>query len=234
MGNIGASVGARMEPIALLQAMRVAIVVLLIPPLLVAHGFHQSAPPVPNLQPLYVALALAVSVGGALLFHLARFNNPWVIGALVSTGILTAFDVTLGKMPALVFTVGQILIGYNIGTRFRRDALKKLPRVAAAGVAIILAMIAVMMLYAFGLTQVVDLESAVAILSSSPGGMAEMAATAQILHLSVVLITAFHVTRAVLVNGLATYYWRGLTAIGYLPMLERVLGRLFTGSRSGG
>ena len=52
-----------------------------------------------------------------------------------------------------------------------------------------------------------------------------MAATAQILHLPVALITAFHVVRAVLVNGFATYYWRGLTAIGYLPALEQLLNR---------
>ena len=228
MGNIGASVGARMEPIALIQALRVAIIVLLVPPLMVAHGLYQTPEPIPDLQPHYVVLALAVSLGGAWLAHLARFNNPWVIGALIVTGILTAFDVTQGRMPHLVFTIGQILIGYNVGTRFRRDALKQLPVVAAVGIGIILLLVATMALYALGLSSLFDMDFAVAILSSSPGGTAEMAATAQILHLPVALITAFHLVRAVLVNGLATYYWRGLTAVGYLPALDRAWAGLFS------
>ncbi len=228
MGNIGATIGARMEPIALLQALRVAIIVMLIPPLMVAHGLYQAPEPIPDLTPAYVALTLAVSLGGVYLVHLVRFNNPWVIGALITTGILTAFDVTEGRMPHLIFTIGQILIGYNIGTRFKRDMLRKLPLVAVIGVIIILLMVAAMAVYALALTQIVDLDLAVAILSSSPGGTAEMATTAQILHLPVALITAFHVVRAVLVNGLATHYWRALTAIGYLPALERLVTGVFS------
>src|SRR6185295_12050865 len=125
-------------------------------------------------------------------------------------------------------TVGQILIGYNVGTRFRRDALKQLPVVAVVGIGIILLLVATMALYALGLSSLFDMDFAVAILSASPGGTAEMAATAQILHLPVALITAFHLVRAVLVNGLATYYWRGLTAVGYLPALDRAWAGLFS------
>lgn len=225
MGNIGASIGAQMEPIALIQALRVAIIVLLIPPLMVAHGLYQAPEPIPDLSPEFVAFALSVSLGGALLAHAVRFNNPWVVGALVATGILTALGILQGRMPHLLFTLGQILIGYNIGTRFRRDALHRLPRVAAIGIGVILLAVFVMAIYALGLTYAFELDFAVAFLSSSPGGTAEMAATAQILHLPVALITAFHVVRAVLVNGFATYYWRGLTAIGYLPALERLMDR---------
>jgi len=130
-------------------------------------------------------------------------------------------------MPHLLLTLGQILIGYNIGTRFQRDVLKKLPRVVVVSIPIILAMIVVMALYALVLDKIVVLDFATGVLSSSPGGTAEMAATAQTLHLPVALITAFHVTRAVLVNGFATYYWRGLSSIGYLSALEGFLKRLF-------
>jgi membrane AbrB-like protein len=209
----------------LIQALRVAFVVLLIPPLMAAHGLYSEPLPIPDLPLERVALALGASLGGAWLAHLARVNNPWVIGAIVVTGALTTLDVTQGRMPSLIFTVGQILIGYNVGTRFRRDALRKLPRVAVVSILIIALMVAVMALYALALHHATGIDFAVAVLSSSPGGTAEMAATAQTLHLPVALITAFHVVRAVMVNGLATYYWRGLTAIGYLPALERLVGR---------
>jgi uncharacterized protein len=225
MGNIGASIGAQMEPVALIQALRVAIVVLLIPPLMVAHGLYEAPEFIPDLAPAFVALVLAVGLGGALLAHLLRFNNPWMVGALLAVGTLTALEVAEGRMPHLLFAIGQLLIGYNIGTRFKRSALRKLPRAAAVAIGIILLMVLTMALYALGLSHLVDMDFAVAVLSASPGGTAEMAATAQILHLPIALITAFHVVRAVLVNGFATYYWRGLTAIGYLPALDRLLDR---------
>ena len=227
MGNIGASVGARMEPIALIQAMRVAIVVMLVPPLMIAHGLSQPPSIQPDLPPEMVLLALSASAVGALLVDLARLNNPWVIGAVLVTGTLTAFDILQGRMPHLMFALGQVLIGYNIGTRFQRDALRRLPRVAVVGLVVIFAMIAVMAAYAVALERLFGLDFATGMLGSSPGGTAEMAATAQILHLSVALITAFHITRSILVNGLATYYWRGLSAVGYLPFLDRLLSRLF-------
>ena len=225
MGNIGAGIGAQMEPVALIQALRVAIVVLLIPPLMVAHGLYQAPETIPDLAPEFVALVLCVGLGGALLAWIVRFNNPWMVGALIAVGILTALEIAEGRMPQPLFAVGQVLIGYNIGTRFKRSALRKLPRVAAVAIGIILLMVLVMALYALGLSHLFDMDFAIAILSASPGGTAEMAATAQILHLPVALITAFHVVRAVLVNGFATYYWRGLTAVGYLPALERLLNR---------
>jgi uncharacterized protein len=150
---------------------------------------------------------------------------------VLATGTLTAFDILQGRMPSAIFAPGQILIGYNIGTRFQRDALQDLPRVAAVGVVVIVAMIAVMALYSVGLEYALGLDFATGMLGSSPGGTAEMAATAQILHLSVALITAFHITRSILVNGFATYYWRGLSAIGYLPVLDRLLSRLFDTSK---
>src|SRR5262245_10005192 len=61
MGNIGASVGARMEPIALIQALRIAFVVFLIPPLMVAHGLYQAPPPIADLPLDRLALALTTS-----------------------------------------------------------------------------------------------------------------------------------------------------------------------------
>ncbi len=226
MGNIGASIGARIEAIALIQALRVAVVVLLIPPLMVSQGLFQTAIPRPDLPYVEVALSLVISFCGAYFVSLARLNNPWMVGALIATACLTAAGLADGRMPPVLFALGQLLVGYSIGTRFQRDALRKLHRVAAVAMIVVLGMIAVMVLYAGALAQFLGLDFATAVLSASPGGTAEMAATAQALHLPVALISAFHVTRSVLVNGFAVYYWRGLSATGYLAALERILQRL--------
>lgn len=226
MGNIGAGVGARMEPIALSQTIRVAIVVLLIPPLLVVQGITTPSVLAQELPAASVLLLLGAGLAGAFATRLARINNPWMIGALLSSGALAATGVLEGRMPGWIFAVGQILIGYNIGARFRRDIVRALPRVALATVFAVLALIAIMAAYAAAMVALSGLDFATGFLAASPGGTAEMAATAQALHLPVALITAFHMTRSILVNGFATHYWRALSRTGYLTMLERWFRRL--------
>jgi uncharacterized membrane protein AbrB (regulator of aidB expression) len=54
---------------------------------------------------------------------------------------------------------------------------------------------------AFGalLSALAGINPGVAVLATSPGGIAEMALTARVLHLGVPIVTAFHVTRMVVV-----------------------------------
>ena len=83
----------------------------------------------------------------------------------------------------------------------------------------------VMVGYAGLLSGLSDLDFITAVLATSPGGMSEMAATAQTLHLSVALVVAFQVVRAVMVNSMATVYWTILSRSGFLTLVERVVGR---------
>jgi len=233
MGNVGAAIGARMEPIAITQAIRVAAVVCIIPPLLVMGGLHMPEPPLPALPtlPLFlVAALLAAGAGGAFLVSLLRLNNAWMIGALLVSAALTAAGLTEGRMPPAIFAIAQVLLGFNIGSRFRRSILRQLPRVIGAGLVFALALMLAMAGYATLLSVLVEIDFPSAMLASSPGGTAEMAATAQALHLSVALVTAFHVIRSLLVNGFATHYWRVLSWVGYFTALNRLLER-FLGRR---
>jgi uncharacterized membrane protein AbrB (regulator of aidB expression) len=56
-----------------------------------------------------------------------------------------------------------------------------------------------------------------AALAMSPGGFAEMTTTAEVLHLNILMVTGFHVARAVIINGLSGHA---------LKSLEWVVGRL--------
>jgi membrane AbrB-like protein len=228
MGNIGASVGARTEPIAITQALRVGLVVLLIPTTLVAFGIHAPVHPIARMDLPYPMTALLLAAGcvGAMLASFLRFNNPWMIGSLLASASLTALGFLDGQMPHWIFALGQILIGYNIGSRFRRSVLRHLPRVTLVAMATILLLIGLMASYAAGFAAGFSLDFATAMLVSSPGGTSEMAATAQVLNLSVALVTAFHVTRAILVNAFATYYWHALSHLGFFRALQGWLSRI--------
>jgi uncharacterized membrane protein AbrB (regulator of aidB expression) len=58
-------------------------------------------------------------------------------------------------------------------------------------------------------------------LGTSPGGTTEMAVTAQTLHLSVGLVTAFHVVRAFVVNGFATRFYALFERIKLFDAIEK-------------
>jgi uncharacterized membrane protein AbrB (regulator of aidB expression) len=53
--------------------------------------------------------------------------------------------------------------------------------------------------FALLLSRVTGMHWATAVLATSPGGIAEMALTARVLNLGVPVVTAFHVTRLVVV-----------------------------------
>lgn len=228
MGTIGASVGARMEPIAIAQALRVALIVFLVPPLLfAAAGTFSSRLKVDDPLPWATAFALLVAGGvAAVVVARLRLNNPWAIGPLVLAAVLTTTGVLSGHMPPAIFFGGQILLGVAIGSLFRRSLLRQLPRVVAAGCLFVILAMIVMAAFGMLLAQLSGLDSATAILSASPGGMAEMAATAQMLHVGTAIVAIFHVGRALLVNAFATYYWAFFLRIGFFDAIESVSARI--------
>ncbi|PAU75571.1 AbrB family transcriptional regulator [Halomonas salipaludis] len=228
MSNIGAAHGAQNEPIALSQAVRVALVVCILPPALVALGlegaFHERAV-AHDLSWKILPLVVLCGLVGALGAKLLHFNNPWMIGSLMGVGLLAAFSFAEGRMPRPLFYAGQFLLGIAIGARFRREVVMKLGRFVLVSSSLVLLMAGGMLLYALLLADLADIDIATAALSASPGGFAEMAVTAEVLHLNVTMVTAFHVIRALLVNGFTTYYFIFLERIGFFRFGSKLLGK---------
>src|SRR5207253_3673394 len=76
--------------------------------------------------------------------------------------------------------------------------LRRAPRfIAAVALSVAVAM-AVSALFAVGVARATGIHPATLVLATAPGGIAEMAVTAKVLELGVPLVTAFHVTRLVL------------------------------------
>lgn len=219
MASIGAGQGAQSEPIALVQALRVALVVCILPPLIGRFGIDGdfvSLADRPDLGPIGIVLLVVASGVGVWLLRLVRFNNPWVVGAILGAAGLAASGQVAGHLPNWLFYLGQFLIGISIGARFRREAVLKLHRVAVVGAVFVVLMTAGLFGFALLLSAWGGIDIASAALASSPGGFAEMAATAQSLHLDVALVTGFHVIRSILVNGLTSYSWTVFHRVGLL------------------
>ena len=144
-----------------------------------------------------LAVLIAATVCGALALRLARSPNPWVLGPLLVSIVLTGSGVWLSALPGWMVTTGQVFIGISLGTRFRPGFFRRAPR--PLGVALVSTLIGIPVTAAFGwgLGTLTGVAPATMVLATSPGGIAEMSLTAKMLGLGVPVVAVFHVARVV-------------------------------------
>ncbi len=192
--------GAAVDRVAAAHSLRLMMVVAIVPFCFKFSGVHGLDLYVPGARIVHydglLLLALLTSMC-ALGLQRMHWPNAWVIGPLLMTIALTAFEVHLSALPEWAVHFGQLFIGVALGTRFSPEFLRTAPRyMASVGLASTLAML---LAAGFGLALAAlsGIHPATAILATAPGGIAEMSLTAKNLQLGVPVVTAFHVTRMV-------------------------------------
>lgn len=202
MANLAERHGARIDRVASAHSVRVLVVVVAVPFLFQWWGVAGEDPTVPGARfvhlPGLLGLTLVTLAAGAL-FQRLRLPNAWVLGPMTVAMTLTLTGQEWSALPELVPKLGQFLIGWSLGDRYRPDFFRTAPRFIA--VVALYTVLAVAL--AFGLGYVLSWWSQAPvptlILGTTPGGIAEMAITAKVLQLGVPIVTAFHVTRMVFV-----------------------------------
>lgn len=234
MANVGLSEGARPEPITIGQTLRVSLVVLTLPPLIFAFGIDGNELTANAAIVEWWTIPILIVAGGlgVMLTRRLGIDNSWMTGSLIAVGLISALGWPSGQIIPQVLWMAQFLIGINIGARFEREQILRLPRVALYGVVMVLVMTACSAMIAGILALSTRVDFATLALAVAPGGVAEMAVTAQALHLSLVLITGFHLTRALIVNGFAKSLRRFLEGMGIFSKFAALLDRLFGSDHS--
>lgn len=195
--------GGAVDRVAAAHALRVMLVVSIVPFVLVHWGqggaeiFHPLATAVDGWR---LPILFAVALAGVFLFDALRIANAWVLGPLACVGSLTALGIPLSGLPPELVNGGQLLLGVALGSRFSPSFFRAAPRflgvsALATGLALLLSGLFVWLLARFVALPLPSLA-----LAASPGGMAEMSVTAKVMHLSVPLVTATHVLRVVLLT----------------------------------
>ncbi|MFV0297251.1 MAG: AbrB family transcriptional regulator [Hyphomicrobiaceae bacterium] len=209
MAKVGESYGADRTTIAALHAIRVALVVGLLPLILLTLLPADLAAKSAGIEASLPQLVLALAVGALGGWIGARVNLPaaWLLGAVLSVGVIAASGVVAGRVPGAFLAAAQVVVGMALGERFQRDRLARIPRAIAAGLPTLLGIMAVMALAATGFAVLLHRDIASLVLAFSIGGMAEMVLTAKALHQDVALVAAFQALRGVLVNATAGQLW---------------------------
>lgn len=152
-------------------------------------------------------LLMATGLGAFLAIRLKR-ANPWFMGALVASMLLTVLGLMDGMLPTALTNAGQLFIGVSLGVQFRPAFLRTAPRWMGTVAVGTLAMMLLCAAFAWGLSWATGLHPATLLLATSPGGIAEMAITAKVLELGVPVVTAFQVSRLVAVLVVAEPLYR--------------------------
>jgi membrane AbrB-like protein len=204
---------ARTDLVAASHSLRLVIVTVTIPFALQWAGLHGIAglalPAVRDVQwPGLALLVLLTGLGALAMLRLKR-ANPWFLGALLVSMLLTMAGLELSAVPQWLMNAAQLVIGVSLGVRFRREFLHTAPRWLAMVALGTVGLMAVCAAFAWALHAATGLPWVTLLLGTSPGGITEMAITAKVLQLGVPVVTAFQVCRliAVLLLVAPLYRW---------------------------
>ena len=202
MSTLGERYGAREDRVAAAHSLRMLLVVAIVPAAFTLAGLRGSDAYVMGMTQFHAAgfaTLMIATLGGGLIAQRLKVPNAFVLGALFVTIPLTAAEAQLSSMPPLVSNTAQVLLGCSLGSKFQRDFLSGAPRFIGAVVVSVLVSILLASAFGIALALASHQNAATIALGMAPGGIAEMAITAKVLQLGVPLVTAFHVTRLVVV-----------------------------------
>jgi membrane AbrB-like protein len=202
--------GGYQDRVAVAQSLRILMVVSTLPFIFTYGGFHGLDVYHPGTRVVDaggMALLFGIALTGGFALSRAGLPNAFMLGPLVCSIALSSADINLSALPGWLTNVAQLVLGCSLGAKFEHDFFHTAPRFLLAVAAS--TVVSALMLAGFGclLGWAAGIHPATAVLATAPGGIAEMGITARNLQLGVPMVTAFHVSRVVvLVTTASTMY----------------------------
>ena len=138
-----------------------------------------------------------------------HLHNGYMMMPIFMGAGLTIGGIELSAVPGWMTDFAQLMFGVILGERYERAFFIRhklfIPFAMVNAVFILVASVAgaLCLVWAF------DLPLATMIISTAPGGLAEMAITAQALQVGVPMVIAFHLFRIVVVNMGTQFIYNG-------------------------
>ncbi|MCB1396863.1 MAG: AbrB family transcriptional regulator [Rhodobacter sp.] len=207
MAQLAEQGGGNPALVGLVQGLRIAIVVMVVPIGLQLAGVPILAP-VSRARDLFAidvltAPTLLLAVIAGQLFRRMRIVSPYFLGPLALASVMAMGVNAPVEWPRALTFGGQLLLGISIGLSFRRDLLRSASRFVGASALVTLLTIAGCSALAWAIAIVDALPVATLVLAAAPGSVTEMSLTAQAMGLNVALVTTFHIVRLFIIMPLS-------------------------------
>lgn len=194
-------------PVVMAQTLRIAAIVVAVPLLLYAIDGRPPSIPLPPEMPAphpgLPAVAVLLAIAGGQVFRRLGWANPHFLGPLALSAIVTASGLVLPHYPPAILAAAQVILGAWLGSTFQPHLFR------GTGHEMVVSLVGTVLLLALTsggallLARLTGLNWETAILGMAPGGVTEMALTAQYLRQDVAMVTAAHVVRIFLLMPLA-------------------------------
>jgi len=216
MAVLAQKYGAQVPPVAVTHSLRVCLVVIVVPYALTYGGIPlEAAPYIPKLPFDLPVLIIWLAAGFAIgeISERLHLHNGYMMMPIFMGAGLTIAGVELSSVPSWMTDFAQLMFGLILGERYERAFFARhklfIPFAMINAVFILVASVAV----ALGLVWAFGLSIATMIIATAPGGLAEMAITAQALQVGVPMVIAFHLFRIVIVNMGTQFIYNGFTLL---------------------
>lgn len=215
---IARELGGDDRVVAVVQYLRVALVTASMPVVvtLIYHADksrHATEVGQTGSAPWYLSLGILIVlvVVGATVARLIHLPGAGLLGPLALTIALEVSGLSFGlSVPALLVQAGYMLIGWQAGLAFTREALRTVGRLLPAAIALIVVLGVATAGFGVLLAHVTGLSPLEGYLATSPGGVYAVLATAVETGSNVTFIIAAQVVRILLMLFAAPLLARGV------------------------
>ncbi|MGY1914821.1 AbrB family transcriptional regulator [Blastococcus sp. SYSU DS0973] len=194
--------GADERMVAVLQYLRVLLIVLLMPVVATtAYGATAGAGPAVGVAagpgwPAGLVLTVACSVSGLVVGRLLRVPVAALLGPLVAAAVADLSGLSGGaEVPALVEAAAFLVIGLQVGVSFTRESLRAIGRALPLALAITLALVLACAGLGGLLAAVTGVTALDGYLATTPGGLYAVLATARDAGADITFVLSVQVLR---------------------------------------
>lgn len=210
--------------IAIVQIIRLLILIFVLPPIISAlePAAVLAAAPASILEPWAFALLAVAALLGWALFERWRISASVMLGAMFGSAIFTGTGLIDGRLPAPIATLGFVMVGCFIGQRFRGVEWGLLIRCLPDALLSVVVGLGVAAMFSALVSALTGVPFDNAVVALSPGGLEAMTMLALALKLDMVYVGVHHTVRFLFVG-----VWVAI-ALRLFPRWLHTRGRLRT------
>jgi uncharacterized protein len=197
---------ADLSRIAIVQVLRVFLLMGFVPVLVAESGVMTGAAPIFETDPpLILAALLVLGAGAGFAFEKLRIAGGMLFGAMLVSGVAHALAIAPGRPPQIVVIAAQVLIGAWVGARFIGFDWALFARSVIAAVGTFIVAIAISGAFAVAAAFALGLSFPQTLLAFSPGGLEAMTLLAFALGIDPLYVGAHHLARFLLISAILPF-----------------------------